>query len=342
MENHPDINPIDKERENRFKLISDAGNQEILQTAIKILKTNMGVKPGESILIVTDTATSPLIALSFFDAAVTIGCEVMIVNMLPRAHPGREPPKVIAEAMRKVDVVIAPTSKSLSHTRARMMCGCAGARMATMPGITEEMMISGGMTAEYEKVSSLVLDASTMLSSAKEIRITTDLGTDIIFEVHGCKWKADTGICKVPGCCINLPAGEVYVAPKSGEGRIVVDGTISGLGFLKSPIEIVVEKRYVSKIKGERADELITLLESVGMPAYNIAEIGFGLNPSARMTGNSLEDEKVGGTVHIGLGDNSTIGGDVIAGIHLDAIVTKPMIFTDGREIRLKTYLKGF
>jgi len=308
---------------------------DILQTARRVLEVSMGVKPAESILIVTDTATSPLIAKSFFEAASTIGCEVMLIEMLPRAHSGIEPPGAISEAMKNVDVVIMPTSRSLSHTKARVKCGCGGARMTTMPGITEEMMVSGGMTADYQKVSRLVLDSRSMLSSAKEIRITANAGTDIVFDVQGCKWKADTGLCLTPGCCINLPAGEVYVSPVTAEGKIVVDGTISELGLLKSPVEITVENRYVSEIRGERADELKTLLERVGKLAYNVAELGFGLNPNARMIGNALEDEKVGGTIHMGLGDSSTIGGDVVAGIHLDAIVTKPKIFADGKEIKI-------
>jgi aminopeptidase len=306
---------------------------DILQTARRVLEVSMGVKPAESILIVSDTATSPLIAKSFFDAASTIGFEVMLIEMLPRAHSGIEPPRAIAEAMKNVDVVIAPTSKSLSHTKARMKCGCGGARMTTMPGITDEMMVSGGMTADYQKVSKFVLDSQTLLSSAKEIRITTYAGTDIVFDVEGCKWKADTGLCLTPGCCINLPAGEVYIAPRNAEGKIVVDGTISELGLIKSPLEITVENRYVTEIKGERADELKTILEDGGKLACNVAELGFGLNPVARMIGNALEDEKVGGTIHIGLGDSSTIGGDVVVGIHLDAIVTKPKIFADGKEV---------
>ncbi|VVB89552.1 Uncharacterised protein [uncultured archaeon] len=115
----------------------------------------------------------------------------------------------------------------------------------------------------------------------------------------------------------------------------MVDGTISGLGLLGSPIEITVENRCISEIKGERADALITLIDSVGKLAYNIAELGFGLNPDARMIGNSLEDEKVGGTIHVGLGDSSTIGGDVTAGIHLDAVITEPRIL-DGIELKLE------
>jgi len=37
--------------------------------------------------------------------------------------------------------------------------------------------------------------------------------------------------------------------------------------------------------------------------------------------------------VHIALGDNSTIGGKVKAGIHLDGIITKPTVYVDGRAI---------
>jgi len=53
------------------------------------------------------------------------------------------------------------------------------------------------------------------------------------------------------------------------------------------------------------------------------------------MIGVVLEDEKVRGTAHIALGDNSTIGGNVVAGVHLDAIIRKPRVFADGHEINL-------
>ena len=78
----------------------------------------------------------------------------------------------------------------------------------------------------------------------------------------------------------------------------------------------------------------------MGKLAYNVAELGFGLNSHARMIGNALEDEKVGGTIHIGLGDSSTIGGDVVAGIHLDAIITKPKVFADSKEVKLGAFDK--
>ena len=73
----------------------------------------------------------------------------------------------------------------------------------------------------------------------------------------------------------------------------------------------------------------------MGPLARNLAELGIGINPKARLIGNVLEDEKVGGTVHVALGDNSTFGGDVVAGIHLDGIITRPKVFVDGEPLKL-------
>ncbi len=306
----------------------------ISEGAKKVLDC-LGVKKGESVLIVVDTKTPLSISKALFEAARNTGCEVMIVTMLPRTRHGEEPPPVIAEAMKKADVVIAPTTFSLTHTQAKIDACKNGARIASMPGITEKMMGSGGMTADYNKVNKIAIRLNEKLENAGEIRVTTQLGTDIEFNLEGCKWKMDTGLCKEPGCSGNLPAGEIYIAPKDANGVFVVDGSMSMFGLLDSPLEFSVDDRYVTGIKGKQAKKLNAILDAVGEKARNIAEFGIGINPKAKLIGNVLEDEKVGGTVHIALGDNSTFGGDVIAGIHLDGIITEPRLFVDGEEFIL-------
>ncbi len=310
----------------------------ISEGAKKVLDC-FGVKKGESVLIVADTKTPLSIAKALFEAAGNAGCEVMIVTMLPRTRHGEEPPPVIAEAMKKADVVIAPTTFSLTHTQAKIDACKMGARVASMPGITEEMMSSGGMTADYNKVNDIAIRLNEQLENASKIRVTTRIGTDIEFNLEGCKWKMDTGLCKEPGCSGNLPAGELYIAPEGADGVFVVDGSMSMFGILDSPLEFSVKKRYVTGIKGKQAKKLNAILDTVGDKARNIAEFGIGINPQAKLIGNVLEDEKVGGTIHIALGDNSTFGGDVIAGIHLDGIITKPRLFVDGKAFVLS--LKG-
>jgi leucyl aminopeptidase (aminopeptidase T) len=204
-----------------------------------------------------------------------------------------------------------------------------------MPGITEKMMSSGGITADCCKLNEIALTWNKRLENVREVRVVTESGTDIVFDLEGCTWKMDTGMCHEKGCSSNLPAGEMYIAPKNASGVFVVDGSLSGFGLLDSPIEITVKNRYATSIKGKLAGKLKAMLDKVGEKACNIAELGIGINPEAKLIGNVLEDEKVGGTVHIALGDNSCFGGDVIAGIHLDGIIKKPVLFLDGKKFRL-------
>ena len=73
------------------------------------------------------------------------------------------------------------------------------------------------------------------------------------------------------------------------------------------------------------------MLDTVGNNARNIAEFGIGTNDSARLSGVLLEDEKVLGTIHIALGNNSSMGGKIKVPIHLDGVVKKPTVYLDGK-----------
>lgn len=304
------------------------------QGANKVMEC-YGVKPEEKVLIVIDTSTPAPIGKSLFEAAKNLGCEVILMTMLPRTRHGEEIPLPVAEAMKTSNVVIAPTTFSLTHTQARINACKAGARVASMPGITEKMMAQGGMTADYNKINEIAIVLNNKLENAKKIRVVTDSGTDILFDLEGCKWFMDTGMCLEPGCSSNLPAGELYIAPKDANGIFVVDGSMSSFGLLDSPLEFTVKNRYVTDIRGKNALKLNSILDKVGKKARNIAEFGIGINPKAKLIGNVLEDEKVAGTVHVALGDNSTFGGDVIAGIHLDGIIKEPELFVDGERFIL-------
>lgn len=298
-------------------------------SATTILETCMGAKSGETVLIITDTATNPSIALALYDKASDMNCESVLMTIEPRSRHGQEPPRAVAQAMLAADIVLAPTSKSLTHTQARLNANKAGVRTATMPGITLEMMRSGGINADYLAVRKTSFELKARLDSAREIRITSPQGTDMVFNVEKCDWQVDHGICHEPGSSSNLPAGEVFVAPRSGSGVLVVDGSMSGLGILDSPLSVYVKNGCAVDIKGECAAKFRHMLDSAGPLARNLAELGIGVNPAARLIGNVLEDEKVAGTVHVALGDNSTFGGKVIAGIHLDGIITRPTVMVD-------------
>ena len=65
----------------------------------------------------------------------------------------------------------------------------------------------------------------------------------------------------------------------------------------------------------------------------NLAELGIGTNPKARRTDITIEAEKIKGTVHIGIGDSSHMGGKVVADYHQDFVVPKPDLYLDGQIV---------
>ncbi|MEE9151114.1 MAG: aminopeptidase [Thermoplasmata archaeon] len=292
--------------------------------------TCMGVKRGEVVLILTDTEKEA-IGEVLFEVAKEAKAEVIIVKMLPRRRHGEEPPKTIAEMMRHADVIIAPTQYSVTHTQARKRANRAGARIATMPGIITKMMSAGGMTADFKEVEKGVKRLAKILEDTKTIRIITEIGTDLEVSVEGRRWYKDTGICHKKGEFMNLPAGEVFIAPREGtaDGKLVIDGAF--WEKLDEPVCIDIKKGYAKRITGTK--EMAKQISRRGREGRNIAEVGIGMNPKAKIIGNVLEDEKVMGTVHVALGDNSTFGGKCRAGIHIDGIIKNPTLLADDLPI---------
>ncbi|MFO7818772.1 MAG: aminopeptidase, partial [Halanaerobacter sp.] len=121
----------------------------------------------------------------------------------------------------------------------------------------------------------------------------------------------------------------------------VVDGSMSGAEVGKTEIELIVEDGYVTKVNGaEAARKLEEIISPYGQAAKNIAELGIGTNDQAQLVGHILEDEKVMNTVHIAIGDNSTMGGEVEVESHLDGIIEKPTLELDDEVIMVEGKLK--
>jgi len=163
-----------------------------------------------NVLIVVDTLTPSSIGKSLFEAAKNLGCEVMVMTMLPRSRHGEEIPVPVAEAMKNSDVVIAPTTFSLTHTQARINACKAGARVASMPGITENMMATGGMTADYYKVNEIAIALNEKLEKAeiiRVVRIPAQISLSTLKDANGL-WipeyamKRDAAAIFLPGNCI--------------------------------------------------------------------------------------------------------------------------------------------
>lgn len=307
---------------------------EIEKACETAIKKCLAVRNDEILLVIGDEP-SRAIAYAFFRAGARSAAESILLEIVPREMHGEELPAAVGHIMKQVDCVVAPTSKSISHTRARMDACLSGTRIATLPGVTEDILMRG-MLADYDRIAARTQKLAKILSKAKMARIEKENGTLVTFELGNRGAHADTGIIQKPGNFSNLPAGEAYIAPLEDRtnGVIVFDGSFAGIGTLSEPITIEIETGYVSNIiGGSDAEKLKGILDKAGKPGRNVAELGMGTNEKAEISGNVLEDEKVMGTLHVAFGDNSTIGGLIEASIHLDGILKSPTLFIDDVKV---------
>ncbi|MFH0874842.1 MAG: aminopeptidase [archaeon] len=306
-----------------------------LKQAKKIFDENFKCKKNEKALIVTDDSLFG-IGKILYDAAIDYGLDAVIMSMKPRFESADEPPEVIYRAMQAANVIIIPTLKSLTHTKARRDACSNGARVATMPGITMPVF-NRILACDYVLLRKLSAKLEKKLVGVEKIRVMTKLGTDITFYIKGRIVESDVGVFYNKGDYGNLPAGEVSLSPieNSTEGVYYIDGSVFEKK-VKKPIKVTVKRGYATAIEGDNfAKEIFSRLKSVGKNAFNIAELGIGTNPCAILTGNILEDEKIYGTCHIAFGNNKSYGGNVDVAMHQDAIIKSPTIYFDGKKIML-------
>lgn len=299
------------------------------------IKDCMNVKKNESLLIITDEKKRE-IGAALQDNAIALGLNSTLVEMKSREVNGEEPPDEIAEMMKKFDVVLCPTEKSLTHTDARRDASANGVRVATFPGITKEVMIRG-LNADYKTIAKRTEKLKKIFEKTKIVRITAPNGTDVSMDISGRKAIASKGLYHKKGEGGNLPTGETFAAPIEGttNGIFIVDGSMAGVGVMgKQKIRMEIEDGFAVKITGgSKAVKLNQMLKKHGKDARSIAEIGIGVNEKAKLSGMILEDEKVLGTAHLAVGNNITMGGKVNVPIHLDGVVKNPTIYFDGKVI---------
>jgi leucyl aminopeptidase (aminopeptidase T) len=308
-------------------------------SAQTVIKTCMDIRRGENVLIVCDPTTGD-IGQALHEAANERSDRVLLIVMPKARHHGEEPPPPVANLMRQQQVVIAPTRYSLTHTRAIRQSLRGGARVATMPGMSNEMFSRGGMSADFSLIKQKISDLGSYFRRRRIVKVTSEQGTDVSFEVNWREWKLDdNGICNRPKMLTNLPAGKAFIMPREGtmNGTVVIDGSWES-NLVDEPITFVIENGLVMDVKGGTI--AATIRQEFGEAAkrlrtkdrenvWTMAEFGFGMNPQARLSGNVLEDEKRLGTCYFSVGDNTALGGNSSVGIHIPGVLKNASVWLD-------------
>lgn len=304
------------------------------QMATKVYMECFGLKRGEAVLIVTDANKYAGEAAVFFEGAKGYTKNFALWLVAGMQTTGEEPPETLVEAMKRADVAIFVTTYSLSHTKARIAACQNGTRIASLPGITLDMM-KRTLDIDYSVLSSLSSHLANILTKGKNIRVTSRVGTDVTFSINKRKGIADTGDLTQAGSFGNLPAGEAFIAPQEGtaEGTIVIDGAFANID-LDEPIKVRLKKGKIVTIDGRNAGwKLKSKLAVLPPQASWVCEFGIGTNPKAQLSPLILEAEKVFGTCHIAFGRNITFDGTIDVPYHGDGLIWKPTITVDNRII---------
>lgn len=224
------------------------------------------------------------------------------------------------------DIILALSNNSTSHTRYRALACAAGCRFASLPHFDPDMFHSS-MTVDWAALATRTARLVEAVNRAEWIRVTTPNGTNMMICKQGRQAEGDDGMLTSAGSFGNLPAGEAYLAPLEGKSHGVMIIEWGPTRKLDEPLRLTVENGVVISIEGN--DQHRQKLEqkfNQNPNCRNIAELGIGTNDKASRPDNILEAEKILGTIHIALGDNTGFGGTVSAPFHEDYVFYQPTL----------------
>ena len=326
---------------------------KLAQAANNILKRSLGLRRDQNLLIFADASSLEVVDV-IARAARELGiiASTWFVPRVLQAEMGATEslPLPVEAAIREADAVLSCLSDRPDHLNYRLHVLQASwsrrTKLAHAPGMT--LAILGAVDTDFDAINERARLLATVLILGRRMEsVTTDSrGQEhrLMVELGG--WNFPPGISDgvIPdGSWSNLPPGEVHIVPQYGEGQIVINGSLPGkvLGPGEELILTVRDGRLADMqpeagpaVRHLRSTQIAYAERRGDTNWTNLAEIGFGLNPDIHdLTGFALVDEKKDHTIHIGLGQSTSLGGNVESVIHCDLVVKRPTVYVNGRLI---------
>lgn len=279
----------------------------------------LNAREGDRLLILTDRGTDPSIPQAFLTAARLLGFDPTVVIAPPRRFPYDSPTAQAAAAMGASDLIVAVTSQSILHSALVLERMMEGRRIVMAEELKPEYLTTGGCTADYAQIARDAEPLNRVLTEGRWMRVTTPAGTDLSFSIEGRLAISNTGVAAGrPGLAIlagGFPDGVVHLSPVegTGNGRLVADVSIHGIGTLTEPVSLEVRDGWAdgNPRGGRQADELRELIARYGDEgSWNCpAQVGLGINPACLVRDNIKEHKKKLGHCTVAIGGNLDIGG---------------------------------
>jgi aminopeptidase len=318
-----------------------AQNSTMTESAQRALEAVMAVQAGERLLVVTDRERES-VGRAFLEAGRALRATASIYVLPAAGRPLKALPDELGSMLAGHDVAINAFRGLADETPFRIQLIKHEmeivSRLGHCPGINESMMTEGPMNIDYAKMQADARRMMEALAGARTAHLTAPGGTDLRLGIECRGFQTDVVIGH--GTWGNLPAGEVWCGPEEtkAHGVLVCDGSIGDLGQVPTPVRLTVADGRLREVAcaDEALANRIRTLAAVDDEASIVGELGIGLNPGARITGELLEDEKAYRTAHVAFGNNEDMpGGCNHSGTHRDFLVRRPTLrihYSDGSD----------
>ncbi len=156
-----------------------------------LIETCANVKRGENVLVVADYSMIK-IGQVIASMSYAIGAKTDLILASPRTVDGQEPTDPVASALANCDVFFTVVDRSLTHTHAVDDALRQGARGIMLTHFTEEMLISGGLEADFHALAPGVKVVTAAIENAHLLHLTTPAGTNLKMSTKGRKGHSYT------------------------------------------------------------------------------------------------------------------------------------------------------
>jgi aminopeptidase len=328
--------------------------------AVKVLKECLDINEKDEVLIISDVGrNSALLGDGFEAGARSLGNVVKRLVQEPQTELSKASDEVI-EALRNLadgNIVVLAISNKLGSMKAlgksfRRFCQFHKHRFISTTGLhslaNEKFAdLVRAIDVDYTRMQLYGLLLKKKFDNASQVRVVSDAGTDIVFDIFGMQAICNAGNYRQPGSGGNIPAGEVYLAPRgvsNVRGTFVIDGSLrtdERTYLIEEPVTVTVKNGRVVSMEGKQArlleDALVRAEKRAKYPERIriIGELGFGINSSAVIGGATILDEKVVKSAHIAIGSNYWFGGANKTLFHADQVMKSVRIFVDGEEVKI-------
>ena len=317
------------------------------------LENVLEASSNEKILIICDEEKTK-IGEAFATGALALDLWTRLVILQKQKDPRTEIPEQLKKILtQKVDIYINLLSGNREETPFRIKLiktetGDHKSRLGHCPGVTLDMLTEGALALNPEEHQRMQNQAEKLMFALEDtvtLEICNPSGTNLTLRTHNRKFFTDTKLDWEKMKWMNLPTGEVIVAPveDSLNGKLVCDMAVGGIGKLRKPVEVTVKNGRAEKVFSQDKEQLRRIKETFQTDNWAdiVGEFAFGINPKARFADEFLEAEKILGTIHIAFGSNTDMpGGKNPSKNHMDMLISEPTVKATKQNGETVTILK--